>query len=54
MEIQFKSILRTSLVVQWLRIHQPMLGTQVPSLIWEGLIWCRATKSMHTVTEPTS
>ena len=25
----------TSLVVQWLRIHLPMQGMQVPSLVWE-------------------
>ena len=25
----------TSLVVQWLRIHLPMQGTQVQSLVWE-------------------
>ena len=27
--------MRTSLVVQWLRIHLPMQGMQVQSLIWE-------------------
>ena len=26
---------RTSLVVQWLRIHLPMQGTQVRSLLWK-------------------
>ena len=35
---------RTSLVVQWLRIHLPMQGTQVWSLIWEDPICFRATK----------
>ena len=30
-----KSKQGTSLVVQWLRIHLPMQGTQVQSLVWE-------------------
>ena len=30
-----KMLHRTSLVVQWLRIHLPMLGTQVQSLVQE-------------------
>ena len=28
-------IIGTSLVVQWLRIHLPMQGTRVRSLVWE-------------------
>ena len=34
----------TSLVVQWIRIHLPMQGTQVRSLVREDLTCCRATK----------
>ena len=30
-----EKISRTSLVVQWLRIHLPVQGTQVLSLVWE-------------------
>ena len=38
---------RTSLVVQWIRIHQPMQGTQVWSLV-QGDFTCHgATKLMH-------
>ena len=33
--------LGTSLVVQWLKIHLPMLETQVPSLAWEDPTCCR-------------
>ena len=36
--------LGTSLVVQWLRIHLPMQGTQVQSLAWKDPADCRATK----------
>ena len=38
---------RTSLVVWWLRIRLPMLGTQVRSLIWEDPTCRRATKPIH-------
>ena len=38
---------RTSLVVRWLRIRLPMLGTQVRSLIWEDPTCRRATKPIH-------
>ena len=38
--------LRTSLVVQWLRIHLPMEGMQVWSLVQEDSTCHRATKSM--------
>ena len=34
----------TSLVVQWLRIHLPMQGSWVPSLVEEDSTCCRATK----------
>ena len=33
--VTFKIIMWASLVVQWLRIHLPMQGTQVQSLVWE-------------------
>ena len=34
-----------SLVIQWLRIYQPMQGTQVQSLVWEDPTCCGATKA---------
>ena len=34
----------TSLVVQWLRIHLPMQGTQVQLLVWEDPTHHGATK----------
>ena len=37
----------TSLVVQWLRIHLPMQGTRVRSLVWEDLTCHGATKPMR-------
>ena len=37
----------TSLVVQWLRIHLPMQGTWVRSLVWEDSTSHRATEPMH-------
>ena len=37
---------RTSLVVHWIRIHPPMQGTQLWSLIQEDSTFRRATKSM--------
>ena len=37
-------MMRTSLVVQWLRIHTPVQGTGVRSLIWEDSTCLRATK----------
>ena len=36
----------TSLMVQWLRIHLPMQGTQVRALVWEDSTCCGATKPM--------
>jgi len=33
-----------SLGVQWLRIHLPMQGTRVPSLVWEDPIYPGAAK----------
>ena len=38
---------RTSLVVQWLRIHLPMQGTWVPSLVQKDSTCCKAAKLMH-------
>ena len=35
---------RTSLVVQWLRIHLPMEGMWVRSRVGEGPTCCRAAK----------
>ena len=37
----------TSLVVQWLRIHPPIQGTRVQSLVWEDSTYCEATKAEH-------
>ena len=37
----------TSLVVQWLRICQPVQATQVRSLVQEDTTCCRADKPMH-------
>ena len=42
-----KSFLGISLVVQWLRIHLPMQGTVVQSLIWEAPTCHMPTKAMH-------
>ena len=36
----------TSLVVQWLRIHLPMQGAWVRSLVWEDPTCLEATKLM--------
>ena len=37
---------KTSLVVQWLRIHLQMLGTWVQSLVWEDPTYHGGTKPM--------
>ena len=37
----------TFLVVQWLRIYQPMQATRVRSLVQEDTTCCRAVKPMH-------
>ena len=39
--------LRASLVVQWLRIHLTVKGTQIQSIVQEDPTCCRATKPMH-------
>ena len=41
-----KAILRTSLVVQRLRIHLPMQGAQVQSLVWEESTCHRETEAV--------
>ena len=38
---------RASLVVQWLRIHLLIQGTQVRALVWEDPTCYRATKPVH-------
>ena len=43
--------LRTSLVVQWLRIHLPTQGTLVPSLLWKDSTCRRADKPCATAAE---
>ena len=35
------------LVVKWLRIHLPMQGTQVRSLVWEDPTCHKATKRVY-------
>ena len=44
----FRSVpIGTSLVAQWLRIHLPMQGTRVPSLVPEDPTCCGATKPVR-------
>ena len=45
--IQLNTNAGTSLVAQWLRIHLPMQGTRVRSLVREDPTYCRATKPVH-------
>ena len=42
-----KFLFGTYLRVQWIRIHLPMQGTYVQSLVWEGSTCPTATKPMH-------
>ena len=42
--LYLKWITRNSLVVQWIRIHLPMQGTRVQSLVGENFTCCGATK----------
>ena len=42
-----KSLLRTSVVAQWLRIHLPMQGTRIRALLWEDPTCCGATKPVR-------
>ena len=46
-ENQLRRKMGTSLVVQWLRVHLPMQGTQVPTLVWEDPTCREATKPVH-------
>ena len=48
---QFKNTSSTSLVVQWLRIHLPMQGTQIWSLVEEDSICHGAAKPAAATTE---
>ena len=50
----FKDALWISLMVQWLRIHLPVQGTWIQSLIQEDSTSQGATKPMHHTTEPKS
>ena len=43
---EIKKVIGGSLV-QWLRIHLPIWGTQVPSLVWKDPTCLRATKLVH-------
>ena len=43
----FKTYYRASLVAQWLRIHLPMQGTRVQTLVWEDPTFQGATKPVH-------
>ena len=45
--VHIKVLVVTSLVVLWLRIHLPVQGTQVRSLVWEDPTCHRATKPVH-------
>ena len=36
-----------SLVVQWIKIHLPMQGTQVQFLVQEDSTYCKAPKPVH-------
>ena len=47
-----KALCGTSLVVQWLRIHLPMHGTWLWSLVREDSTWRGATKPMSTTSQP--
>ena len=47
-----KSNTRTSLVVQWLKIHLPIQGTGVWSLIWEDSTGCRQLSPCATTAKP--
>ena len=48
------TVVRASLVVQWLKIYLLMHGTWVWSLVWEGPTCQGATKPCATITEPVS
>ena len=44
---QKESFLDFPVVVQGIRVHLPMRGTQVPSLVWEDPTCYRVTKPAH-------
>ena len=48
----FNDFLETSLVAQWLRIRLPTQGTRIQALVREDPTCRRATKPVHTTTEP--
>ena len=48
------TVVRASLVVQWLKIYLLMHGTWVWSLVWEGPTCQGATKPCATIAEPVS
>ena len=39
-----------SLVAQWLRVHLPMQGTQIQSLVWENPTGRGAAKPVHHIS----
>ena len=43
---------QTPLVVQWVGVHLPMQGTQVPSVLWEDPTCHRATKALQQTPKP--
>ena len=43
---------QTPLVVQGIKVHLPVRGTQVQSLVWEDSTCCEATKPIFHNTEP--
>ena len=43
-QMHIKIMMRTSLVVQWLRISLPMQGTWIRFLVWEDPTYHEATK----------
>ena len=47
LSVTLKEYMGTSLVAQWLRIHLPMQGTQVRSLVLEDPTWRGATKTVR-------
>ena len=46
-EVQIKTMMRASLVAQWLRVCLPMQGTRVRALVWED-------PTCHGATRPVS
>ena len=46
--------MKTSLLVRWIRVFLPMQQPRVRPLVLEDPTCCRATKLVHTTTEPCS